>query len=184
MSATTEYEKNRLANINRNKEILRQLGLESSDSKTIPKVKQEKVVKSNRSSPIRRSRRLQGESAVEHVRPSKRIQNQPKDSTIEQKPTAPKRNRIQIPKKQKDGDFQHTRHIIFTGRLAMGSRTSASSLAVQNGYSVSNTITTTCNNNCTLVVGDNYGSKLERAKNLGLRIIAENPWLKSLKYGN
>ena len=65
--------------------------------------------------------------------------------------------------------------ILFTGTLNQMSRERAKELAKSRGFKIASTVSTNLNY---LVIGDKPGSKLKKAKNLNIKIISENEFLK------
>ena len=65
--------------------------------------------------------------------------------------------------------------ILFTGTLNQMSRERAKELAKSKGFKIASAVSSNLNY---LVIGDKPGSKLKKAKNLDIKIISENEFLK------
>ena len=70
------------------------------------------------------------------------------------------------------------RVIVFTGSLKKMTRSEAKSRAEELGAKVTNSITQNTN---LLVAGENSGSKLKKASDLGVKVISEEEWVKLIK---
>jgi DNA ligase (NAD+) len=71
-------------------------------------------------------------------------------------------------------------NFIFTGALASMTRQEAARLVEQNGGKVVDSISKRVN---FVVVGESPGSKLEKAKKLGLKLLTEQEFLELIKGG-
>lgn len=69
-------------------------------------------------------------------------------------------------------------NIVFTGSLSSISRSEAKSQAEKRGAKVTNTVTKSTN---LVVAGENAGSKLKKAEELGVKVISEQDWLNLIK---
>ena len=68
--------------------------------------------------------------------------------------------------------------LVFTGTLETMSRSEAKSIAENMGAKVSSTISSNTN---LLISGISSGSKLNRARDKGIKVITENEWLELIK---
>lgn len=68
--------------------------------------------------------------------------------------------------------------LVFTGSMKTQTRDQAKEVALSYGAKVTNSVS---KNTTYLVIGDDPGSKLEKAKKLGVQILDENEWLEILK---
>ena len=69
-------------------------------------------------------------------------------------------------------------NLVFTGSLSSLSRSEAKSQAEQLGAKVVNTVS---NNTHLVIVGEKAGSKLKKARELGIKVISEEDWQQIVK---
>ena len=68
--------------------------------------------------------------------------------------------------------------VVFTGSLEAMSRSEAKSFAEKMGAKVSNTISSKTS---ILICGSGAGSKLRKAKEIGIKVLTEDEWIKLVK---
>ena len=73
--------------------------------------------------------------------------------------------------------FLSNKNIVFTGTLKKLSREEAKHLAQEKGAKISSTIS---KNTDFLIIGDKPGNKEKKAKELNIKVLNENEWLKKI----
>ena len=74
-------------------------------------------------------------------------------------------------------NYFSNKNLVFTGSLTSLSRDEAKYLAKTNGAKILSTIS---NNTDYLIIGEKAGSKLDKAKILGIKILKEKEFLKKI----
>ena len=85
--------------------------------------------------------------------------------------------KIVYEKKKLDSEKLKNKTFLFTGKLSAMSRDEAKRLAVKNGGKVLSSVS---KNLDYLVVGEDPGSKLEKAGSLGVKVLSEEDFLKMI----
>ena len=78
-------------------------------------------------------------------------------------------------KKPKSHNLFSNKNVVFTGTLSILSREEAKYLAVQLGAKISSSVTSKTDY---VIIGRNPGSKVKKAKELGILMLSEDDWIK------